>query len=71
MLFLFLVITLRKPSHPLLKTFISHMAQGGRGHWESPLASVPRLPNHSACEMGELTQTGLSTFNILISNLSV
>ncbi|RVE64695.1 hypothetical protein OJAV_G00128710 [Oryzias javanicus] len=49
----------RRPSHPLLKAFISHMAQGGRGHWESPLASVPRLPNHSACEMGELTQTGV------------
>lgn len=48
----------RKPSHSLLNSFISHMGQGGRGHWESPLSSVPRLPNHSACEMGELTQTG-------------
>ncbi|XP_034557876.1 2-phosphoxylose phosphatase 1 isoform X2 [Notolabrus celidotus] len=49
----------RKPSHPLLNSFISHMGQGGRGHWEAPLSSVPRLPNHSACEMGELTQTGV------------
>uniref|UniRef100_A0A3Q0SZE5 2-phosphoxylose phosphatase 1 n=1 Tax=Amphilophus citrinellus TaxID=61819 RepID=A0A3Q0SZE5_AMPCI len=50
---------LLKPSHPLLDSFIHHMGLGGRGHWESPLASVPRLPNHSACEMGELTQTGV------------
>ncbi|KAM9853652.1 2-phosphoxylose phosphatase 1 [Aulostomus maculatus] len=49
----------RKPSHPLLNSFISHMGQGGLGIWESPLSSVPRLPNHSACEMGELTQTGV------------
>ncbi|KAM6933762.1 2-phosphoxylose phosphatase 1 [Xenentodon cancila] len=49
----------RKPSHPLLKSFIDHMGQGGHGHWESPLGSVPRLPNHSVCEMGELTQTGV------------
>ncbi|XP_047450610.1 2-phosphoxylose phosphatase 1 isoform X2 [Mugil cephalus] len=49
----------RKPSHPLLNSFISHMGQGARGHWESPLGSVPRLPSHSACEMGELTQTGV------------
>ncbi|XP_034405170.1 2-phosphoxylose phosphatase 1 isoform X2 [Cyclopterus lumpus] len=51
--------TSRKPSHPLLNAFIRHMGQGARGHWESPLGSVPRLPNHSACEMGELTQTGV------------
>lgn len=49
----------RKPSHPLLNSFIHHMNQGGRGHWESPLGSIPRLPNHSVCEMGELTQTGV------------
>uniref|UniRef100_A0A3Q3RAP1 2-phosphoxylose phosphatase 1 n=1 Tax=Monopterus albus TaxID=43700 RepID=A0A3Q3RAP1_MONAL len=49
----------KKPSHPLMKSFISHMDQGGRGHWESPLGSVPRLPNHGVCEMGELTQTGV------------
>ncbi|CAL8336755.1 unnamed protein product [Boreogadus saida] len=49
----------RKPSHPQLSAFISHMANGDRGHWESTLGSVPRLPNHSACEMGELTQTGV------------
>ncbi|KAM3874850.1 2-phosphoxylose phosphatase 1 [Diretmus argenteus] len=49
----------RKPSHPMLSSFISHMGQGGRGHWESTLGSVPRLPSHTACEMGELTQTGV------------
>ncbi|CAL8350007.1 unnamed protein product [Lota lota] len=49
----------RKPSHPQLSAFISHMGHGDRGHWESTLGSVPRLPNHSACEMGELTQTGV------------
>ncbi|KAL6471561.1 hypothetical protein MHYP_G00202110 [Metynnis hypsauchen] len=49
----------RKPSHPLLASFISHMAQGGRGHWDASLGSLPRVPNHSSCEMGELTQTGV------------
>ncbi|XP_061538154.1 2-phosphoxylose phosphatase 1 isoform X1 [Phycodurus eques] len=49
----------RNPSHPLLGSFINHMAQGGHGHWEFPLASVPRLPNHNTCEMGELTQSGV------------
>uniref|UniRef100_A0A3B3ZSB6 2-phosphoxylose phosphatase 1 n=1 Tax=Periophthalmus magnuspinnatus TaxID=409849 RepID=A0A3B3ZSB6_9GOBI len=49
----------RRPSHPLLSGFISHMARGGRGHWDSPLSSVPRLPNHSSCDIGELTQTGV------------
>ncbi|XP_068440215.1 2-phosphoxylose phosphatase 1 isoform X2 [Clinocottus analis] len=51
--------TSRKPSHPLLNAFIRHMGQGASGHWEAPLGSVPRLPNHSACETGELTQTGV------------
>uniref|UniRef100_UPI0037E71373 2-phosphoxylose phosphatase 1 isoform X2 n=1 Tax=Semicossyphus pulcher TaxID=241346 RepID=UPI0037E71373 len=49
----------RKPSHPQLSDFIRHMGLGGHGRWESPLSNVPRLPNHSACEMGELTQTGV------------
>ncbi|XP_051966368.1 2-phosphoxylose phosphatase 1 [Xyrauchen texanus] len=49
----------RKPTHPLLTSFISHMALGGRGHWDTSLGSLPRLPNHSSCEMGELTQTGV------------
>ncbi|XP_030634412.1 2-phosphoxylose phosphatase 1 [Chanos chanos] len=49
----------RRPSHPLLSSFISHMALGGRGHWDASLASLPRLPNHSQCELGELTQTGV------------
>ncbi|XP_062242115.1 2-phosphoxylose phosphatase 1 isoform X1 [Platichthys flesus] len=49
----------RQPSHPMLNAFISHMGQGSRGHWESSLGSAPRLPNHSVCEMGELTQTGV------------
>lgn len=49
----------RQPSHPLLTGFIGHMGRGGRGHWDSPLSSVPRLPNHVSCEIGELTQTGV------------
>ncbi|KAK7881917.1 hypothetical protein WMY93_028091 [Mugilogobius chulae] len=49
----------RAPSHQLLTGFISHMSRGGRGHWDSPLSSVPRLPNHSSCDVGELTQTGV------------
>ncbi|KAM4589663.1 2-phosphoxylose phosphatase 1 isoform 1-T1 [Fundulus diaphanus] len=49
----------RQPSHPLLTPFINHMGQGTRGHWEAPLGSISRLPNHSVCEMGELTQTGV------------
>ncbi|XP_077468282.1 2-phosphoxylose phosphatase 1 isoform X2 [Stigmatopora argus] len=49
----------RNPTHPLLRAFISHMGLGGQGRWESPLASIPRLPNHNTCEMGELTQTGV------------
>ncbi|KAI5628727.1 2-phosphoxylose phosphatase 1 isoform X1, partial [Silurus asotus] len=48
-----------KPSHPLLASFISHMAQGGRGHWDASLGSLARVPNHSTCELGELTQTGV------------
>lgn len=48
----------RTPSHPLLTSFVSHMGLGGRANWEAPLNSVPRVPNHSSCEMGELTQTG-------------
>ncbi|XP_051934913.1 2-phosphoxylose phosphatase 1 isoform X1 [Hippocampus zosterae] len=51
--------TSRNPSHPLLRSFISHMGKGNLGHWESPLASLPRFPNHNTCEMGELTQTGV------------
>ncbi|TRZ04095.1 hypothetical protein DNTS_025143 [Danionella cerebrum] len=49
----------RKPSHPLLASFIRHMALGGRGHWDASLGSLSRLPNHSSCDMGELTQTGV------------
>ncbi|XP_014857232.1 PREDICTED: 2-phosphoxylose phosphatase 1 isoform X2 [Poecilia mexicana] len=49
----------RQPSHPLLDSFINHMGQGTRGHWEAQLGSISRLPNHSVCEMGELTQTGV------------
>lgn len=48
----------RSPSHPLLTPYISHMGLGGRAKWEAPLNSVPRIPNHSSCEVGELTQTG-------------
>ncbi|KAJ7990585.1 hypothetical protein DPEC_G00301910 [Dallia pectoralis] len=49
----------KTPTHPQLNSFIGHMAQGGRAIWEGTLSSLPRLPNHSACEMGELTQTGV------------
>ncbi|TNN01295.1 hypothetical protein fugu_010677 [Takifugu bimaculatus] len=49
----------RSPSHPLLTPYISHMGLGGRAKWEAPLNSVPRIPNHSSCEVGELTQTGV------------
>lgn len=49
----------KEPSHPLLSSFISHMTQEGRDNWDTSLASLPRLPNHSSCEMGELTQTGV------------
>ncbi|XP_011607068.2 2-phosphoxylose phosphatase 1 isoform X1 [Takifugu rubripes] len=49
----------RSPSHPLLTSYISHMGLGGRAKWEAPLNSVPRIPNHSSCEVGELTQTGV------------
>ncbi|XP_068601716.1 2-phosphoxylose phosphatase 1 [Brachionichthys hirsutus] len=51
--------TSKNPSHPLLKSYIAHMRQGGRGHWDVPLSYLPRVPNHSACETGELTQTGV------------
>ncbi|XP_036393422.1 2-phosphoxylose phosphatase 1 isoform X2 [Megalops cyprinoides] len=46
----------RKPTHPQLAAFITHMS---RGRWDTALASLPRVPNHSVCEMGELTQTGV------------
>ncbi|XP_072312632.1 2-phosphoxylose phosphatase 1 isoform X2 [Eucyclogobius newberryi] len=49
----------RRPSHPLLTGFMAHMGRGGRGHWDSPLSSVPRLPIHKSCDTGELTQTGV------------
>ncbi|XP_028818909.1 2-phosphoxylose phosphatase 1 isoform X2 [Denticeps clupeoides] len=49
----------KNPSHPLLSSFINHMSQSGRAHWDASLSSLPRLPNHSTCEMGELTQTGV------------
>lgn len=50
----------REPSHPLLSSFISHMTKDGQmDNWDASLTSLPRLPNHKACEMGELTQTGV------------
>ncbi|KAI1894010.1 hypothetical protein AGOR_G00129590 [Albula goreensis] len=49
----------RRPSHPQLAAFISHMTHAGRGRWDSVLGSLPRFPTHHACEMGELTQTGV------------
>src|SRR4029434_3007653 len=53
--------SIRKPSHPLLSSFIAHMGKDGQENWDASLTSLPRLPNHSACEMCELTQTGKST----------
>ncbi|XP_062408938.1 2-phosphoxylose phosphatase 1 [Sardina pilchardus] len=48
------------PSHPLLSSFISDMSKDGQtDNWDASLTSVARLPNHKACEMGELTQTGV------------
>ncbi|XP_066565396.1 2-phosphoxylose phosphatase 1 isoform X2 [Amia ocellicauda] len=49
----------RKPSHPRLAAFISHMSKAERGQWDSAMSAIPRLPSHTVCEMGELTQTGI------------
>ncbi|KAJ8391432.1 hypothetical protein AAFF_G00089060 [Aldrovandia affinis] len=49
----------RKPSHPQLAPFIRHMSQGGQSRWDAVLGALPRVPSHSMCEMGELTQTGV------------
>ncbi|XP_004834405.1 2-phosphoxylose phosphatase 1 [Heterocephalus glaber] len=49
----------RKPYHPKLEAFISHMSKGSGASFESPLNSLPLHPNHPLCEMGELTQTGV------------
>uniref|UniRef100_A0A8C4L2Y0 2-phosphoxylose phosphatase 1 n=1 Tax=Equus asinus asinus TaxID=83772 RepID=A0A8C4L2Y0_EQUAS len=48
----------RKPYHPKLEAFVSHMSKGPGASFESPLHSLPLYPNHPLCEMGELTQTG-------------
>ncbi|XP_029472053.1 2-phosphoxylose phosphatase 1 [Rhinatrema bivittatum] len=49
----------RKPSHPQLADFISHMLKGSEAQMDGTLSSLPRYPSHSWCEMGELTQTGV------------
>lgn len=49
----------RKPFHPHLEAFISHMAKGANGQMDGSLSSLPRYPSHALCEMGELTQTGV------------
>ncbi|CAH2246855.1 2-phosphoxylose phosphatase 1 [Pelobates cultripes] len=49
----------RKPSHPRLTDFISHMSRGAEGQMDGILNGLPRFPSHSFCEMGELTQTGV------------
>ncbi|XP_053565950.1 2-phosphoxylose phosphatase 1 isoform X1 [Bombina bombina] len=49
----------RKPSHPHLASFISHMSKGSEARMDGTLISLPRFPSHSLCEMGELTQTGI------------
>lgn len=51
-------ISFRKPSHPQLEAFISHMSKGSETQMDGTLSSMPRYPSHSLCEMGELTQTG-------------
>lgn len=52
------VCLFRKPYHPKLEAFVSHMSKGSGASFESPLHSLPLFPNHPLCEMGELTQTG-------------
>ncbi|KAM4771933.1 2-phosphoxylose phosphatase 1 isoform 2-T2 [Rhinophrynus dorsalis] len=54
-----LLETSRKPSHPHLADFISHMSKGSEAVLEGILGSLPRFPSHLICEMGELTQTGV------------
>ncbi|XP_041118895.1 2-phosphoxylose phosphatase 1-like isoform X1 [Polyodon spathula] len=49
----------RKPSHPRLAGFLSHMSKGSKGRLDSVLRGLPRFPSHPVCEMGELTQTGV------------
>ncbi|XP_048190880.1 LOW QUALITY PROTEIN: 2-phosphoxylose phosphatase 1 [Perognathus longimembris pacificus] len=49
----------RKPYHPKLEAFVSHMSKGSGASFESPLNSLPLYPNHPLCELGELTQTGV------------
>ncbi|XP_041126941.1 2-phosphoxylose phosphatase 1-like isoform X2 [Polyodon spathula] len=49
----------RKPSHPQLAAFLSHMSKGSKGRLDSVLSGLPRFPSHPVCEMGELTQTGV------------
>ncbi|XP_029111237.1 2-phosphoxylose phosphatase 1 isoform X2 [Scleropages formosus] len=49
----------RNPTHPKLAAFVNHMSWGGRARWDPVLSALPRVPSHSACEMGELTQTGV------------
>lgn len=48
----------RKPYHPKMEAFITHMSKGSGAAFESPLHALPLYPNHALCEMGELTQTG-------------
>ncbi|XP_077146969.1 2-phosphoxylose phosphatase 1 isoform X1 [Ranitomeya variabilis] len=49
----------RKPSHPNLEDFINHMTKGSEAQMDGTLSSLPRIPSHSLCEMGELTQKGV------------
>ncbi|XP_040595623.1 2-phosphoxylose phosphatase 1 isoform X1 [Mesocricetus auratus] len=53
------LVASRKPYHPKLEAFVSHMSKGSGASFESPLNSLPLYPNHLLCEMGELTQTGV------------
>ncbi|XP_028917679.1 2-phosphoxylose phosphatase 1 isoform X1 [Ornithorhynchus anatinus] len=53
------LVASRKPYHPKLEAFISHMARGTEGLLDGALSSLPLYPSHPLCEMGELTQTGV------------
>ncbi|MBN3315493.1 PXYP1 phosphatase, partial [Atractosteus spatula] len=54
-----MLIPSRKPSHPQLPAFVSHMSRAVKSRWDSVMSALPRLPSHAVCEMGELTQTGV------------
>ncbi|XP_078521710.1 DNA-directed RNA polymerase II subunit RPB4 isoform X3 [Lissotriton helveticus] len=58
----------RKPFHPHLEAFISHMAKGAKGQMDGSLSSLPRYPSHALCEMGDLTQTEFENAETLLNS---